>query len=202
MPYFVLIAGVVIIVLIWVSHEQAREQAREHIEQEKNKRELDFTAYHRGKLREQFIWRIIGTGAVVAGMWFWGVESLIEQRQQKAFEQRWLDTFEDEHQREFNSGCEEILARISPITGVAFNRDKRQAVSVLTCRQSWSPPQTPDRFSPSDYDQPGSTPPFPSEAIFGEDLGDVMCADLSDEDSCYTWDDFVYVPPPEISLYD
>jgi hypothetical protein len=195
MPYFVLIAGVIIIVLTWVSHESAREQARQAVQRGKEAG-LDFTASRRRELRNQFIWRIIGTGVVVAGMWFWGVEGLIEQRQQKAFEQRWLDTFVDEHQRAFNSDCEAILAQISPITGVAFDRDTGHVVSVLSCLQAWSPPQTPDRFSPSDYDQPGSTPPFPSESIFGEDLGDVLCADLSDEDSCYTWDNFVYVPQP------
>jgi hypothetical protein len=201
MPYFVLLAGVIIIVLIWVDHVETREQVRKTA-REKKEAELDFTAYHRGRLRTQLIWRIVGTGAVLTGMWFWGVESLIEHRQQKAFEQRWLDTFVEEHQREFKSDCEAIMARISPDTGVAFNRDTGQAVSVLSCLQAWSPPQTPERFSPSDYDQPGSTPPFPSEAIFGERVGDVVCADMSNEDTCYIWDDFVYLPPPEISLYD
>ena len=197
MPYFVLIAGVVIIVLIWVSHVQSREQVRE-LERRERAGETNVNAsFHRNNLAGQFIPRIVGTVAVLAGMWFWGVESLIEQRQQDAFEQEWLATFVDEHQREFNADCEAIMARINPITGVAFDRDTGEAVSVLTCTQSWSPPEIPDEFSTSRYDQPGRVPPFPSGAIFGENLGKILCADPSNDDTCFMWEDFVE-PPTDI----
>lgn len=194
MPYFVLLAGVVIIVLIWVSHVQSREQVRELERREKVGEPNVNASRHRNDLAGQFIPRAVGTIAVLAGMWFWGVESLIDQRQQQAFEQEWLDTFVDEHQRDFNADCEAIMARISPVTGVAFDRDNGQAVSVLSCTQSWSPPQTPDEFSTSRYEQPGRVPPFPSEAIFGQGLTKVLCADPADEDTCFMWDDFVEPP--------
>ena len=194
MSYFILIAGAIIIVLIWRSHVQAREKVRE-LERREQAGETNVNASpHRSELKNELIFRIVGTVAVLAGMWFWGVKGLIEQRQQEASEQEWLDTFVDEHQRNWNADCEAIMVRISPVTGVAFDRDTGQAISVLSCKQSWAPPEVPDEFSTSQYEQPGRVPPFPSTAIFGEYTEKILCADPYDEDTCLWWDDFVEPP--------
>ena len=190
MAYFVLIAGVLAIIFLWVSFTQGAS----------TRAEVEAIAleqggpYARNAARQAhnktLVGTVIGTMFALAAMWFWGAQALIAERQEAAIESQWLDTFVDRHRQSFERDCQDILSRMSAVTGIVYDRDSGRATSILTCQQSWSYPDIPSEFSESKYDQPERTPPFASTAIFGEDTSAIMCTDIADEGTCYSWDDF------------
>ena len=79
---------------------------------------------------------------------------------------------------------------MNPRDGVMINRDTGQMISLLTCRAAWTPPAVPSEYSSAEFDQPDRVEPFPSQAIFGTDLADILCLDPYDDATCYSWDYF------------
>lgn len=194
MPYFVLIVGLGLMVFMWVSYGWRREAAALSIERTESEYKEQRRRAEKSELRSAVVFRLFGTVLLILAMWFWGVEELFTQREKQAYEQEWIDNFVTEHRRNFEENCSDILQQIGSSSGIAYDAKTGAAVSVLSCKNSWSPPEKPAKYSGYDGDQPDHAAPYASQAIFGPDLDRWMCASPTYEDTCVSWDDLVEPP--------
>jgi hypothetical protein len=144
---------------------------------------------------------IIVTALAAAAFWFWGVKQAQSDSQQAAAEQAWLDTFVDKHRQNWNDDCNAIFFHDGNTTGVLYPSGSSQPLTVQWCQAQWQAPVVPSEYSRSEYAQPGSTPPFASEAVFlGPNApGYAMCVTPNENDGygCFDWDMVRGGPPPE-----
>lgn len=175
MSYIVVVFGLAAIAIMWWSYYQDVVKKKDA---------------HKDDLFKARLSRIFGSVIAIFIIWSWGIEPISDQQRQSSAEDLWLTSFAEKHKENFFQDCEEILATMNPRDGVMINRDTGQTVSLLTCRAAWAPPSVPSEYSNSESDQPDRVGPFPSQAIFGPDLADILCLNPYDESSCYSWDYF------------
>jgi len=140
-----------------------------------------------------FFMALAGSAVLSWAMWGWGIAAINDNNEKMIAEKLWLSTFENEHQREWNSDCQGILFSLDA-QGVIYNPDTGEAYTVDWCEAQWSPPATPSEYSTDSDAQPERTPPFANWALFGADGRDAYrCIDPALQE-CYDYFDELMAP--------
>ena len=141
----------------------------------------------------RWMWTLVLSVALIWASWSWGIQGIRADSEREIASREWFATYNDRHQAYWNRTCESIFT-YDFAEGILYQNG--QAYTLNWCYDLWSPPPAPARYTESDSGQPENQAPFAANTVF--DAGDgsgQFCTSVTDEDSCFYFDD-VFPPPP------